>query len=289
MIQYALVFAAVIVGTWNGNWFPSHRAEHRAKPEVEARTIRESGAMLAEAIRDLDPVGTNDLIFCFNEMRNREAAEGLLTAIGRTNLTLASISAYRRRDRFDMQQDVIATTLPVARGSWAKWQRAKADTPPRGYAQADIVVAPAVTARVYAVHLKSNYGQRTEADRALNRLKRTRAITELIKASKSYKMPVLIVGDMNADKWKEEFAAEEMFALLEKAKFTNPLESLSPKERATYIGRGKWGDSTLDYIFYRNWKPLGAAKTFSSKDCSDHCPVFVVLEPSKEIKRTSSR
>ncbi len=289
MIQYALVFAAVIVGTWNGNWFPSHRAEHRAKPEVEARTIRESGAMLAEAIRDLDPVGTNDIILCFNEMRNREAAEGLLTAIGRTNLTLASISAYRRRDRFDMQQDVIATTLPVARGSWAKWHRAKADTPPRGYAQADIVVAPAVTARVYAVHLKSNYGQRTEADRALNRLKRTRAITELIKASKSYKMPVLIVGDMNADKWKEEFAAEEMFALLEKAKFMNPLEPLSPKERATHIGRGKWGDSTLDYIFYRNWRPLSAAKTFPSKDCSDHCPVFVILEPSKEIKRTSSR
>ena len=289
MIQYALVFAAVIVGTWNGNWFPSHRAEHRAKPEVEERTIRESGAMLAEAIRALDPVGTNDIILCFNEMRNREAAESLLHAIGRTNLTLATISAYRRRDRFDMQQDVIATTLPVVKGAWAKWKRAKADTPPRGYAQADLLIAPAVTARVYAVHLKSNYGQRTEADRALNRLKRTRAVTELVKSTRTYKMPVLIVGDMNADKWKEEFASEEMFSLLEKAKFVNALEPLAHKDRATYIGRGKWGDSTLDYIFYRNLNPLGAAKTFPSKECSDHRPVFVVLEPTKEIKRTSSR
>lgn len=284
-----ILFAAVIVGTWNGNWFPSHRAEHRAKPEVESRTIVESGRMLAAALQSLDPLGTNDVILCFNEMRNREVATRLMDAIGRTNLVLAAISAYRRRDRFDMQQDVIATTLPVVNGSWAKWLRAKEETPPRGYAQADLLFSPAITGRVYAVHLKSNYGQRTESDRALNRLKRIHAIGELISATKSYKGAVLIVGDMNADKWKAEFAAEEMFPLLDKARFTNALELLPENERATYIGRGKWGDSTLDYIFYRDLSPLSAAKVFSAQGCSDHNPVFITLETLNKIKGTSSR
>ena len=31
----AVMLAAVVVGTWNGNWFPTGRAEHRAHPDVE--------------------------------------------------------------------------------------------------------------------------------------------------------------------------------------------------------------------------------------------------------------
>ena len=35
-MNFILLLAAVVVGTWNGNWFPSGRAEHRAHPDVEA-------------------------------------------------------------------------------------------------------------------------------------------------------------------------------------------------------------------------------------------------------------
>lgn len=287
MSLWATLLAAVVVGTWNGNWFPSHRAEHRAAPEVEERTIAASGQMLAEAVRALDPLGTNDLILCFNEIRNREAAVRLTAAVGaaleRTNLSVAAISAYRRRDRFDMQQDVIATTLPVVQGSWSRWWRDKERTPPRGTVQADLLLSPAVTARVQVVHLKSNYGQRTAEQIALNRHKRTQAVKQLLSFMDPMKGPLLIAGDMNADRWKPEFAAEEIFGLLERANFHNTLEALPASERATYIGRGKGRDSALDYIFTRGWATKGGARVFSAQGCSDHKPVFVLLQPPEPV------
>ena len=104
------LIAAVVVGTWNGNWFPSGRAEHRAHPDVEAATISASARMLADGLRGIDPEGTNDVILCLNEIRGPSAASNLVAQIGRSGLRVMSISGYRRRDRFDQQQDVIATT-----------------------------------------------------------------------------------------------------------------------------------------------------------------------------------
>ena len=46
----AILLAAVTVATWNGEWFPSGRAEHRASPEKEERTIRRAGDMLRRAL-----------------------------------------------------------------------------------------------------------------------------------------------------------------------------------------------------------------------------------------------
>ena len=55
MTFFPFIFAAVVVGTWNGNWFPSGRAEHRAHPDVEAAT---SAAALSvargQSPRDVD-------------------------------------------------------------------------------------------------------------------------------------------------------------------------------------------------------------------------------------------
>ena len=62
------VLAAVVVGTWNGNWFPSGRAEHRAHPDVEAATITAAAKMLANGLKAVDPAGTNDVILCLNEI-----------------------------------------------------------------------------------------------------------------------------------------------------------------------------------------------------------------------------
>lgn len=278
MTLFATLAAAVIVGTWNGNWFPSHRAEHRAAPEKEEATIHASGRMLQSALGRLDPSGTNDVILCLSEMRNRDVATRLLSAIGRTNLVLAGISAYRRRDRFDMQQDVIATTLPVVQSGWRRWARNKEKTPPRGHVFADLLLAPAVTAHVYAVHLKSNYGQRTPEQIALNRHKRTQAVEELVRLAGKKAGPVVIAGDMNADRWRPEFAAEKLFEILREARFHNALEGLPSSERATYVGRGKGRNSALDYIFTRGWAVSSAVRIFPAEGCSDHKPVFVVLE-----------
>ena len=109
-----VVLAAVIVGTWNGNWFPSGRAEHRAHPDVERATIDAAAKMIAAGLERLDPEGTNDVILCLGEMRGPKVVSNLVERIGRPGLKTAIVSAYRRRDRFDMQQNAIATTLPVA-------------------------------------------------------------------------------------------------------------------------------------------------------------------------------
>jgi len=278
----ALLLSAVTVCTWNGQWFPSGRAEHRAAPEVEARTIEAAAKMLRDGLDKADPTGGNDVILCLNEIRGPKAAKALCDAIGRTNLAVVAVSGYRRRDRFDQQQDVIATTLPVAGSGWSRWKNAKADTPPRGFAYADIVLEPATTARVYVVHLKSNYGQTTEELVRRNRAKRSVAIAQLVDQEKpkrgKRKRPVVVAGDFNADAWRKEFEAEEIFKALENAGFLNVLSSLDPAMRITFPRRGKFGGSTLDYIMVRDLAVEGEPFVTQAGKVSDHNPVFAVLD-----------
>lgn len=271
------LIAAVIVGTWNGNWFPSGRAEHRAHPAVEAATTAAAGAMLAEGLKAIDPQGTNDIILCFNEIRGPQAASNLIAAIGRTDLKLASVSGYRRRDRFDQQQDVIATTLPVAEARWGGWRRTGEYRAPRGYAFAAVVLSPAVTAAVYAVHLKSNYGATTPKAALANREKRAAAIGELLMLEAERTRPVVIAGDLNADKWRREFAEERIFNLLESAAFANLLELLPPNRRGTHPSR-RYGDSALDYVFIRELKAVETPKIIANDSLSDHNALFAVVD-----------
>lgn len=264
---------AVLVGTWNGKWFPSGISEHRANPEVEAATIRASGRMIARGLRSADTNCTEDVILAFNEIRNREVAEALVEAIGRTNLVLASISGYRRRNRLDYQQDFIATTLPVVESNWTNWLSTAEVFSPRGYAFASVVIEPAVTAHVYAVHLKSNYGAKSNPDRAIeNRLARSNAVDQVIAREASYPY-VVLAGDFNADKWKREFAEESIFPMLEKAGYLNPLELLSKRARWTYSYYGKY-KSALDYIMVKGFKADEKPTKVPNDELSDHC--FVI-------------
>lgn len=280
MTFHALVVAATIVATWNGNWFPSGRAEHRAHPDVEAATIEAAAKMLAKGLAEIDPAGTNDIILCLHEMRGPRVVSNLVEKIGRKGLKMASISGYRRRDRFDQQQDAIATTLPVADAGWSKWRTAGKETPPRGYAYAAIVVEPAITANVYAVHLKSNYGDNTDEKRALSRAKRTHSIVQLLEQEKpkrgKRKAPVVIAGDMNADKWGRGFEQERIFSDLESAGFVNLLELLPSGRRGTHPSE-RYGDSALDYVFVRGASGRDV-RIVPNDNLSDHFAVFSVLD-----------
>ena len=280
MTLHAIIVAATIVATWNGNWFPSGRAEHRAHPDVEAATIKAAAKMLAKGLAEADPEGTNDVILCLHEMRGPRVVSNLVAKIGRKGLKMASISGYRRRDRFDQQQDAIATTLPVADAGWSKWRVAGKETPPRGYAYAAIVVEPAVTAHVYAVHLKSNYRAKDQEERDLNTVKRTRSIAQLLEQEKPKrgrrKVPVIIAGDMNADKWGRGFEQERIFPDLESAGFVNLLELLPPDRRGTHPS-ARYGDSALDYVFVRGASGRDA-RIIPNGGLSDHLALFTVID-----------
>ena len=277
-----LLLAAVVVGTWNGNWFPSGRAEHRAHPDVEAATISAAAKMLANGLRAVDPAGTNDVILCLSEMRGPKAASNLVAQIGRSGLQIVIISGYRRRDRFDQQQDAIATTLPVAEAHWSRWRGKGKMTPPRGYAFAAIVIDQATTANVYAVHLKSNYGATTAEIAAANRAKRTASIEQLLAAERPKRgrsaRPVIVAGDMNADKWGRGFEGEELFGLLEAAGYANPLGKLPPDSRGTHPSR-KWGDSALDYVFLRGLRSVRLPHIEPNDGLSDHYALFTIVSP----------
>lgn len=282
------LFSAVIVGTWNGNWFPSGRAEHRAHPDVEKATAFVAAKMLTSALKAVDPEGTNDVILVLNEIRSPSVASNLLSRIPRKDLSLASVSGYRRRDRYDQQQDVIATTLPVAGRGWSLWRNEKKETPPRGYAYADIVVTPAVTARVYAVHLKSNYGATTKEKVSLNRAKRAHSARQIVSQVK--KRPyVIVAGDLNTDPWRKEFKGEETMEIFEEARFRNHLADLPPTRRATHPNR-RHGDSTLDYVLTKGFSPVRPAHIEPGCGISDHLAVFTLLTPeSVEPRRVSHR
>ena len=279
MFNSILVVFSIVVGTWNGNWFPSGRAKHRAHPDVEAATITASARMLAGGLRAVDPAGTNDVILCLNEIRGPRAASNLVAQIGRKDLRVAIVSGYRWSDRFDEQQDVIATTLPVAEAHWSKWKVAGKETPPRGYAFAAVVLDPATTANVYAVHLKSNY--RAKGDEvALNRAKRTHAIAQLVEQERKKRgrpfRPVVVAGDMNADRWGKDFKDEELFGLLEAADFANPLADLPATSRGTHPSK-RYGDSALDYVFCRGLKSVDLPRIVPNDEHSDHYALFVLL------------
>ena len=278
----ASLLLAVVVGVWNGEWFPSGRAEHRAAPEIEQAAIRAAGKMLREGLDRIAPGEEEGVVICLNEVRDMETADALCREIGRSNLAVSVVTGYRRRDRFDQQQDAILTSLPVARANWSWWKTSRDARPPRGYARADVVLSSAVTATVYAVHLKSNYGATTAADRSANRAKRTVAIRQLIDQERpkrgKYRAPVIVAGDFNADAWKAEFADEEIFAALTEAKFENVLAALPAFKRVTHPGRGKYGNSVLDYIYLRGLKPAGAPWVCPAAGISDHNPVFVTLD-----------
>ena len=273
---------ALVVGTWNGEWFPSGRAEHRANEQVERAAIRAAGQMLSEGISAADPSGRDDVVLCLNEIRDLETAQALCSAIGRTNLTVAVVTAYRRRDRFDQQQDVIMTTLPVAKANWSTWKIHKEAIPPRGYAHADVVVSPAVTATVYAVHLKSNYGQTSEDIAATNRLKRAFAVEQLLDQERpkrgKFRYPVVIAGDFNADRFAKSFDKETIFQSLEKAGFVDAFEGVPIEGRLTHPGKGRFAGGTLDYIYFRGCNVHGPTKVIPALRISDHDAVFVRLQ-----------
>ena len=266
----------VVVGTWNGNWFPSGRAEHRAHPSVELATTEVAAKMLSSALSSIDPEGTNDVLLVLNEIRSPLVASNLIKRISRKGLTLASISGYRRRDRYDQQQDVIVTTLKVAGSGWSRWLNEKAETPPRGYAYANIVVTSAVTARVYAVHFKSNYGGNTKEKAALNRAKREHSARQIVKQVKNLEH-VIVAGDLNTDPWRKEFADEKTHDIFKEAQFANHLEELPPGRRATHPNK-RHGDSSLDFVLSKGFRSLRAPHIEPSYQISDHLALFTLLE-----------
>lgn len=286
MTIIASILFSLVVGTWNGNWFPSGRAEHRASPEKENEITRLAAEMLSNGLAKIDPEGDDDVVICLNEMRNASVVSNLISKMSRKDLHLSVITRYRRRDRFDQQQDAIITSMPVASKGWAVFKKSSDwwKNPPRGYAFSEVISdSAAVTTRVYTVHLKSEYGATSEQIRRNNRYKRAAAIDQIVKiekpkgrGKKKQISPVIIAGDMNADRWQEYFSKETLFQTLFEAGFSDAFEGLNKEERGTRDTK-KWGSSTIDYVFHRLVGEVKAVHIEKTNGASDHNAVFVLF------------
>lgn len=286
MVTFCSILLSLVVCTWNGNWFPSGRAEHRASPEKEEKTTCLAAELLSRGLNKIDPEGGDDVVICLNEMRNAAVVSNLISKMERKDLSLAVITRYRRRDRFDQQQDAIITSMPIASRGWSIFKRTSdwQKNPPRGYAFASVVSdSGAVTTMVYSVHLKSEYGATTESIRRSNRYKRGIAIEQIVnmekpkgRGKKKLKSRVVIAGDMNADRWKEYFSYDTLFQTLFSAGFLDAFEGLEPQRRSTRDST-KWGPSTIDYVFHRSMGEVKAVHVEKTNGASDHNAVFVLF------------
>ena len=111
----------------------------------------------------------------------------------------------------------------------------------------------------------------------MNRDKRTVAVEQLLAQEEraGRGRPVLVAGDMNADKWRKEFADEKIFGLFDAARFLNLLSILPPESRGTHPSR-RYGDSALDYIFARGLRPVATPRLVPSEALSDHNAVWTL-------------
>lgn len=260
-----LFLAEVLLGSWNLKWFPSGRAEHRAKPEVEERHYEAAANVIGETIKP------RTVVF-LQELRSAETASNLAARVG---LNVAAVSAWRTYDgRLGWQQCAILTDLPVKSGEWhyARPVKGMKGKPPRGYVRAIIDGGEDGELDCICVHLKSNYGAGSDpAAGALNRRKREEAVRQLPKDSEV----AVIAGDFNFDCFADEFAGEETADILVWSGFVNCWAGVEFGLRGTHPGNTRWPDSTLDYIFTKGLKQQGAPSLGARDRVSDHRMVWL--------------
>ena len=246
----SLVIFAVLAGSWNLKWFPSGRAEHRAYARVEAANIADA----AEVIRD-NLKGTGRIMF-LQELRSPQACSNLVAAIGDKTLKVAAASAFRdfRDNRLQWQQLGILTDLPVIESGWKYSKKAKGLFVPRGYAYALLDGGAEGRIACFCVHLKSNYASKSLTKKKENMLKRESAISQVIEAAKYCKADkIIIAGDFNSDRFQKNFKDEKIFIMLESEGYADGWKDAASSERGTYPGRGRYPDSTLDYVFQKGY------------------------------------
>ena len=283
LLLSARAFGDVLCGTWNLKWFPSGRAEHRASKRVEEANIADAADVVRAGLSSAKCCGC---ILCFQELRDAAACSNLVSAVGVSNLVLASVSAFRDWDRRLMwQQCGIATTLPVVESSWSYWKRSGASLfLPRGYAYAVVDAGADGLIACFSVHLKSNYGATRPAIREQNAQKREIAVRQLMDIAKKIKLAdgrtvgrILLVGDFNTDPTAKRFAHEQTVGILMNAGFVNCFAGLPLEKRGTHPGTTRYPDSTLDYIFHRGFTSADEPALSQLVPLSDHRMVWLRL------------
>lgn len=293
-----VLFANLLVGTWNLRWFPTGAAEPNPlmsaaeQQQEETRNVMETARVVREELRGQRP-GEHVILF-FQELRDEAACTNLLAHIGSTNqLRLACVSKFEvAKGSPVLQQDGIFTDLPILDAGWSRWRwpsgqkkGEKPIMPPRGYVFALLDGGADGVIACYGVHLKSNYAATADDEIAANRVKRERAVEQLVELTKKIKLAdgrhvtrMVIAGDFNTDVFSSAYAGERTIPLLTAAGYLNGLASAASDQRGTYPRFGKYADETLDYIFHRGFLAQTERWLSPQNEVSDHRMLWLRLE-----------
>jgi len=280
LLAASLAFAADTtwkVTAWNLEWFPSGKPDFRDAKVEQARI-----AAAANVLRELDP----DIIL-LQEIRDEEAMQALAKEIGRGHQVVV-VSRFKQGDRVGQQQQAILAKFPAKAAYWKEWTTRQLVTPTRGYSFALFETKDGKRVATYSLHLKSNAMGRDVQDRAkqetLNRLQRELATQQLVEHFREIQNTpelktnaAIVGGDFNTDPGQKRFADEGTIPNLRAAGFASPLEGLPLEERTTIPSKGRFPDTTFDWIFLRELKAIGKP-TVTVSDVSDHRPVTVTVE-----------
>jgi endonuclease/exonuclease/phosphatase family metal-dependent hydrolase len=265
------------VTTWNLEWFPSGKPDFRDE-KIEQARIAEAAKVLGE----IDP----DIVL-LQEVRDEAAVQALAKQIGRGHQVVV-VSRFKQGNRIGQQQQAILAKFPAKAAYFKEWTTRQLVNPPRGYSFALFETKDGKRVGVYSLHLKSNAIGREVKDRekqeTLNRLQRELAAQQLVEhmnevaglpdlATKA----VIVGGDFNTDPTQKRFAEERTFAITKEAGLTSPLSGLPIEQRTTIPGKGRYPDTTFDWILVRNLNTRGKPQ-IRATTLSDHRPVTCLVE-----------
>lgn len=259
------------VTTWNLEWFPSGKPT-KSSPEVEQQRI-EAAAKVIEVL--------NPDVLLLQEVRDWETCEKLAAAVKTLKYRVIVVSAFKEFGTVTWQQVAILAKQDAESAWSASWTSKSTVDPPRGYAFATFRFGGSLVG-FYSVHLKSNLvrGGDVEKQAQLNILKRELAAGQLIthagemQKTFPYLRGFIVGGDFNTNRDQAEFVSERTLGIFTEGGFQNSFGSLPLERRVTHPGKGRYPDSTFDYLFTRSMKIL-AAPEISNSTVSDHFPVSI--------------
>jgi len=262
----------VRVVTWNIEWFPGRTPQPTARAENAHRED------VAEYLPTLEPD-----ILLLQEIRNQDAAQFLVDLL--PDVELHIVSSFVRPDLHISQQIVIASRFKAIESHETLFTGDAYDygdmEPYRGYVFTALESPFGGTLLVYAVHLKSNWGERDEnvAMRESGAHQILRHVTEkIVRFSEKGPVQVIIGGDFNVRLNLEDVEDERTIDIFTEAGFHSSWEGVPFENRITWPPRGGFPPACFDYILTKNLPPLTAEILFKPAwALSDHRPVLLSI------------
>ena len=262
----------VRVVTWNIEWFPGRTPQPTERAEKAHR----------EDVADYLPTLEPD-IFMAQEIRNREAAEFLVDQL--PGLELHVVSAFQRPNPNISQQILIASRFEAIESYEELFTGEAYDygdmEPYRGYVFTALESPVGGTLLVYAVHLKSNWGER-EVNVAMRESGAQQILRHIAKKEAMYAdrgpVQVIVGGDFNVRLNLQDIEDERTIDLFTEAGFHSSWDGVPFTDRITWPPRGGFPPACFDYILTKGLPPLTAELLFKPAwALSDHRPVMLAI------------